>query len=64
VLADEPTGALDHGHAEQVALALRDAVAESGGGLVLATHDPELAAMLDDHVTVDDGRVVADAVVR
>ena len=64
VLADEPTGALDHGHAEQVALALRDGVAESGGGLVLATHDPELAAMLDDQLTVDDGRLAAETVAR
>jgi putative ABC transport system ATP-binding protein len=55
VLADEPTGALDHGHAEQVALCLRDGVAASGGGLVLATHDPELASMLDRTVTVLDG---------
>ena len=57
VLADEPTGALDHAHAHQVALALRDGVAGSGGGLVLATHDPDLAAMLDERVTIDDGEL-------
>jgi len=59
VLADEPTGALDYAHAQQVALALRDGVADSGGGLVLATHDPDLAAMLDERVTVDDGVLAA-----
>jgi putative ABC transport system ATP-binding protein len=64
VLADEPTGALDHAHAQQVALALRDGVAESGGGLVLATHDPDLAAMLDELVTIDDGVLAARATVR
>jgi ABC-type lipoprotein export system ATPase subunit len=62
VLADEPTGALDHAHALQVALALRDGVADSGGGLVLATHDPDLAAMLDERVTVDDGELAAAGV--
>jgi ABC-type lipoprotein export system ATPase subunit len=62
VLADEPTGALDHGHAETVALALRDEVAAGGGGLVLATHDPDLAAMLDERVIIDDGRLVDKAV--
>jgi putative ABC transport system ATP-binding protein len=61
VLADEPTGALDRGHAHEVALALRDGVAATGGALVLATHDPELAAMLDQQLAVIDGRVT-DAV--
>lgn len=55
VLADEPTGALDRTHAHQVALALRDGVAASGGGLLLATHDPELADMFDQQLTVLDG---------
>jgi ABC-type lipoprotein export system ATPase subunit len=52
VLADEPTGALDRAHAHQAALALRDGVAATGGALVLATHDPELAAMLDHQLVV------------
>jgi putative ABC transport system ATP-binding protein len=52
VLADEPTGALDRAHGRQAALALRDGVAASGGSLVLATHDPELADMFDEQLTV------------
>jgi len=52
VLADEPTGALDRVHGRQAALALRDGVAASGGSLVLATHDPELADMFDEQLTV------------
>ncbi len=55
VLADEPTGALDHGHAQDVALALRNGVASTGGALVLATHDPDLADLLDRQLAVDDG---------
>jgi putative ABC transport system ATP-binding protein len=57
VLADEPTGALDRVHARLVVRALRDAVAATGGALVLATHDPELAALLDQRIAVDDGNL-------
>jgi ABC-type lipoprotein export system ATPase subunit len=44
-------------HAHQVVQALRDAVGATGGSLVLATHDPELAALLDQRVSVDDGHL-------
>jgi ABC-type lipoprotein export system ATPase subunit len=57
VLADEPTGALDRAHAHDAALALRDEVAATGGALVLATHDPELAAMLDQQLDIVDGEL-------
>ena len=59
VLADEPTGALDRAHAHEVALALKDAVAGTGGALVVATHDPELADMFDRSVSLADGEPVA-----
>ncbi len=57
VLADEPTGALDRANAQEAALALRDGVAATGGALVLATHDPELAGLFDRQLVVADGRV-------
>jgi ABC-type lipoprotein export system ATPase subunit len=52
VLADEPTGALDRVRAHEVALALRDAVAATGGALVVATHDEELAGLFPDRLSV------------
>ncbi len=61
VLADEPTGALDREHAFGVLTALRDAVATTGGSLVLATHDLELAGLLTDHAVLTDGRLRAAA---
>jgi ABC-type lipoprotein export system ATPase subunit len=64
VLADEPTGALDRAHALQVALALRDGVATTGGALLIATHDPELAALFDHQLGVVDGRVTDNDTVR
>ena len=57
VLADEPTGALDRAHAHEAALALREGVAATGGALVLATHDLELAEMFDQQLAVLDGTV-------
>ncbi len=57
VLADEPTGALDRRHAHDAAMALREGVAATGGALVLATHDPELAEMFDDQLQVVDGTI-------
>jgi ABC-type lipoprotein export system ATPase subunit len=58
VLADEPTGALDRAHAHEAALALREGVAATGGALVLATHDPELADLFDDRLAVADGTIL------
>jgi ABC-type lipoprotein export system ATPase subunit len=57
VLADEPTGALDRAHAREVALALRDGVAATGGAIVIATHDPELAEMFERQLVVEDGAI-------
>lgn len=57
VLADEPTGALDRDSAFTVLGALRDHVTATGGALVVATHDEELAAMLAIRAVLDDGRL-------
>lgn len=47
ILADEPTGSLDRDTAAQVADQLFEWQARTGCGLILATHDPELAARCD-----------------
>ena len=57
VLADEPTGTLDRVHAQEAALALREGVAATGGSLLVATHDPELARLFDQQVAVIDGTI-------
>lgn len=62
VLADEPTGSLDRAHAHEVALALRDGVAATGGAIVVATHDPELAAMFDQQLAIVDGELTSERV--
>ena len=57
VLADEPTGQLDRSTSAMVL----DALLGSSGdaGVVIVTHDPEVAARCDVMVRIEDGRVVA-----
>lgn len=57
LLADEPTSELDHTNRERV-LALLRGVAERGGTVVMATHDPEAALAADDVLHLDAGQVV------
>ena len=58
LLADEPTGQLDHETATTVIDALIDAAEHSGAALVVATHDPEVAARLAIHWRIADGRLL------
>jgi len=60
VVADEPTAELDSDTAE-VALAVLRARADAGGIVVLATHDPEVAARCDAEVHLVDGRLAVPA---
>lgn len=46
VLADEPTGRLDHANGERVIECLSAGVAEAGAALLLVTHDRDVAAGL------------------
>jgi putative ABC transport system ATP-binding protein len=53
LIADEPTAELDPA-ARTLALARMFAVAEGGGALVLATHDPEVAERCDQVLDLTD----------
>ncbi len=55
ILADEPTGNLDPHTAQQVFEQLVEVCSERGGGLVVVTHNPQLARMLDRRLTLADG---------
>lgn len=60
VVADEPTAELDADSAALVLAALR-AEAAAGASVVLATHDPDVAALCDATLHLVDGRVAADS---
>ena len=60
LLCDEPTGQLDSDTAARVLDLMEALHAELGFALVIATHDPDVAARGERIVTLDDGRVVSD----
>ncbi|MDE2369867.1 MAG: ABC transporter ATP-binding protein [Burkholderiales bacterium] len=57
VLADEPTGQLDHVTAQSVVDALLAALGDSDAALVLATHDETVAARMTTRWRMDHGRL-------
>ena len=59
VLADEPTGALDHASGQQVMAELKRLHAQ-GHTVILVTHDAAIAANAKRLIEIADGRVVAD----
>ena len=59
LLADEPTGELDHATGEQIA-ALLDRVNADGTALVIVTHDPALAERCTRVLTMRDGRIESE----
>ena len=64
VLADEVTGELDSVNAELLLDLLAEVHHDQGMTLVVATHDPSVAARADRLVELRDGRVVADRRLR
>lgn len=58
ILADEPTGQLDHATTLEVSQALIEQ-RPIGTALIIATHDPDVAARCERTIRVVDGRVVA-----
>jgi putative ABC transport system ATP-binding protein len=62
LLADEPTGNLDHASGADVLKEL-EALNVTGITLLVVTHDAEVAARARRHIRMRDGRVVQDSVV-
>ena len=58
LLADEPTGNLDHATGQTVMDLLFRLRAQAGATLLLVTHDAALAARCDRRIALADGRVV------
>jgi predicted ABC-type transport system involved in lysophospholipase L1 biosynthesis ATPase subunit len=57
VLADEPTGSLDGDTGDKVADILVNLARRQGAGVLLATHDMELAARADRIIRLADGQI-------
>ncbi len=59
LLADEPTGNLDHRIGTEV-MALLEGLHHAGATLILVTHDRELGARAHRRIAMRDGEIVAD----
>ena len=59
LLADEPTGNLDHHTADEVFEMLVALVRDTGIGALVATHNPDLADRMDRTLELRDGVVMA-----
>jgi len=57
VLADEPTGDLDHGTGQEILEILVSLTKGEGGTLITVTHDPEVGDMMDYVYRMRDGQV-------
>lgn len=57
LLADEPTGNLDHKTGQEVMRMLKLAKEQYGQTVILVTHDMECAAQADYQVRIEDGRI-------
>ena len=57
VLADEPTGQLDHATGQHLIDVLLAATAQIGAALVVTTHDRTVLERLDTHWTMHEGRL-------
>jgi ABC-type lipoprotein export system ATPase subunit len=60
MLADEPTSQLDAATAAHVVDVLLDAADATGAALVVATHDADIAARLDQCWSISDGRLMTE----
>jgi len=64
LLADEPTGNLDSESSESVINALHAIREQSATTIVLVTHSPELAQITDRVLTLEDGQIVSEDILR
>ena len=57
LLADEPTGSLDHATGETIMQLMFELNAELGTTLVLVTHDPAIASRCERIITIEAGEI-------
>jgi putative ABC transport system ATP-binding protein len=61
VLADEPTGNLDHDTGEQIVRLMRTLNRRTGTAFMVVTHNREMARAADRVVHIRDGKVIPDS---
>ena len=64
VLADEPTGNLDSKNSQEIVELLKLSNKQYGQTLIIITHDENIALQADRIITIEDGKITRDEVVR
>ncbi len=64
VLADEPTGNLDSKNSQEILQLLRVSNRQYKQTLVVITHDESIALQADRIISIEDGRIAKDEVIR
>lgn len=64
VLADEPTGNLDSKNSQEIVELLKFCNRQYGQTLIVITHDESIALQADRIITIEDGHITRDEVIR
>ena len=64
LLADEPTGNLDSQNSQEIVSLLKKANRQYGQTLIVITHDESIALQADRIISLEDGRITKDEVLR
>ena len=64
VLADEPTGNLDSKNSQEIMELLKMSIQKYNQTLVIITHDENIALQADRIISIEDGKVKRDEVIR
>lgn len=64
LLADEPTGNLDSKNSQEIVRLLKLSNQKYNQTIIMITHDQNLALNADRIITIDDGKIVSDEVIK
>jgi putative ABC transport system ATP-binding protein len=64
VLADEPTGNLDSKNSQEIVELLKLSNKQYGQTLIVITHDESIALQANRIITIEDGKITRDEVIR
>lgn len=64
VLADEPTGNLDSKNSQEIVALLRESNKKYHQTLIIITHDENIALQADRIISIEDGKITRDEVIR
>lgn len=64
VLADEPTGNLDSKNSQDIIHLLKESNRKYNQTLIIITHDENIALQANRIITIEDGKIIRDEVIR